>query len=257
MALRLDGKVALVTGGSKGIGLGIAKAFVEAGGRVMLVARKADQLEAAATQLGGPEVAIWCAAHVGKQEDAATAIAKTIEHFGSLDVLVNNAATNPYVGHIINIDMPRWDKTFEVNLRGPLLWTQEAWRQSMSEHGGAVVNIASGGGFQTSASLSVYNITKAALIHMTKQLAAELGPKVRVNCVAPGLIRTDFAKFLWEDGRGDVVAQNYPLKRLGEPEDIGEAVLFFAAGAAWCTGQTLLMDGGGMINFMERRGPDE
>lgn len=241
----LEGKTALVTGGSRGIGFGIARSFIDAGARVMLVARKADQLEDAAKELGA--AAAWRVGHVGKAEDAASCVAACIQELGGLDILVNNAATNPYVGAVIDVDLPRWDKTFEVNLRGPLLWTQEAWRQSLRDHGGTVINISSVGGLTTSASLSVYNITKAALIHMTKQLASELAPKVRVNCIAPGLIRTDFARYLWDEGRGEQVARRYPLGRLGEPEDIGDAALFLAAGAGWMTGQTLVLDGGGLI----------
>ena len=142
MVLSLDGKVALITGGSKGIGLAIAKAYVDAGARVMIVARKPEALEAAAAALGGPDHAQWMPAHVGKAEDAAAAVTATIEKMGRLDVLVNNAATNPYAGRTIDIDLPRWDKTMEVNLRGPLIWTQEAWRQTMKQNGGAVIHVA-------------------------------------------------------------------------------------------------------------------
>lgn len=245
--LRLDGKVALITGGSRGIGFGIARAFVDAGAQVMLVARKADVLEAAAKELGG--AASWKVAHSGRQEDAAATVAETIEKLGSVDVLVNNAATNPYAGPTIDVDVARWDKTFETNVRGPLVWTQEAWKQSMKQRGGSVINIASVGAFHTSAALGPYGASKAALVYLTQQLAAELAPKTRVNCLAPGLIKTDFAKYLWEDGRGDVVAQGYPLKRLGEADDVAEAALYFAAGGTWVTGQTLVLDGGGTVRI--------
>ncbi len=245
----MDGKVAIVTGASRGIGKGIAKAFVDAGASVMLVSRKAEGLEAAAAELGG-DVA-WFAGHVGREEDAAAAIEATIERFGALDVLVNNAATNPHAGPAIDCELSRWDKTHEVNLRGPFMWTQLAWQRWMRDHGGSVLNIASVGGFTTSGSLGVYCVFKAALIHMTKQLAAELGPQVRVNCIAPGLIRTDFAKILWEGDRGPKVADIYPLKRLGEPEDIGEAALFLSAAASWMTGHTMVLDGGELIRITE------
>jgi NAD(P)-dependent dehydrogenase (short-subunit alcohol dehydrogenase family) len=129
-----------------------------------------------------------------------------------------------------------------------LVWTQLAWRLWMREHGGVVINISSVGGLDTSPLLGVYNVTKAALIHLTKQLAAELGPKVRVNAIAPGLIRTDFAKVLWEDGRGEQIAQAYPLKRLGEPEDVAAAAVYLAAdSASWITGHTLVLDGGSLV----------
>jgi NAD(P)-dependent dehydrogenase (short-subunit alcohol dehydrogenase family) len=245
---RLDGKVALVTGASRGIGLGIVHAFAAAGARVMMVARKAEALEEAARGVDG-EVA-WRAGHVGRPEDAEACVVETIDRFGAVDVLVNNAATNPYAGPTIDVDLARWDKTFEVNVRGPLLWTQLAWRRWMEDHGGVVINISSIGGLRTNAILGVYDVTKAALIHLTKQLAAELGPGVRVNAIAPGLIRTDFARALWEGGRGEQVARAYPLKRLGEPADVAAAALFLAADSgSWITGQTLVLDGGDLIRF--------
>lgn len=251
----LDGQTALITGGSRGIGLGIARHLGAAGATLMLVARKADGLDAATAELvaaGIPADRIATeVANAGRAEDAERCVAATVSRFGRVDVLVNNAATNPYAGPIIDCDVPRWDKTHEVNLRGPLVWTQAAWRASMREHGGSIINIASVGGYVTSQALGTYDIFKCALIHMTKQLAAELAPKVRVNCLAPGLIKTDFAKYLWQDGRGDEVAKRYPLKRLGEPDDIAEAALYFAAGASWVTGQTLVLDGGGLIRFQE------
>jgi NAD(P)-dependent dehydrogenase (short-subunit alcohol dehydrogenase family) len=252
---RLDGKVALVTGGSKGIGLGIAHAFAAAGARVMITARKADGLESAAAEIrsgaGREEAAVaWQAANVGSPDDAAAAVAATIERFGRLDVLVNNAATNPYAGPTVEVDLPRWDKTFQVNVRGPLNWTQEAWRRWMKQHGGVVINIASVGGLATNRILGVYDVTKAALIHLTRQLAAELAPGVRVNAIAPGLIRTDFARVLWEGDRGDQVARAYPLKRLGQPRDVAGAALFLAADTgSWITGQAIVLDGGELVSF--------
>ena len=178
-------------------------------------------------------------------------IGVTLERLGRLDVLVNNAATNPYAGPTIDVDLARWEKTLQVNVTAPLVWTQLAWKSYLREHGGAVLNIASVGGLGTNAILGVYDVTKAALIHLTKQLAAELGPKVRVNAIAPGLIKTDFARVLWEQGRGEQVARAYPLKRLGEPEDVAAAALYLACDAAsgWVTGHTIVLDGGGLIAF--------
>ena len=252
---RLDGKVALVTGGSKGIGLGIAQQFVAAGARVLITARKAEGLEQAVAEFrgesgsGGVEIE-WCVANAGSPEDAQQAVERVLARFGRLDVLVNNAATNPYAGPTIDVDLSRWDKTFQVNLRGPLVWTQVAWRSWMKEHGGVVLNISSVGGLATNRILGVYDVTKAALIHLTKQLAAELAPRVRVNAIAPGLIRTDFARALWEGGRGEQVARAYPLGRLGEPADVAGAALFLAAETgSWITGQTIVMDGGELVRF--------
>jgi len=248
MDLRLDGKVALVTGGSRGIGLGIARAFAQAGARVMISSRKADACRAAAAELG--EGVDWEAGHTGRAEDAERVVDATLERLGGLDILVNNAATNPYAGPTIDVDRPRWEKTLEVNLTAPLFWTQLAWRRAMSERGGVVINISSVGGFSTSPILGVYDVTKAALIHLTRQLAAELGPKVRVNAIAPGLIRTEFARALWEGEGGERVARAYPLRRLGEPEDIAAAAVFLAADSgSWMTGQTLILDGGGLVGF--------
>ena len=246
MDLRLDGKAAIVTGGSKGIGKGIARTFADSGGNVLITARKPDALEETAKELG-PNVS-WLPGHTGRPEDGQAVIDACIERYGSCDVLVNNAATNPHAGPLIDVPLSMWDKTHEVNLRGPLAWTQLAWQTWMRDNGGAVINIASVGGFKTSNKLGVYGVFKAALVHMTKQLASELGPQVRVNCIAPGLIRTDFARILWEGEAGVKAAASYPLKRLGEPEDIGEAALYLAAGASWMTGQTLVLDGGALIS---------
>jgi NAD(P)-dependent dehydrogenase (short-subunit alcohol dehydrogenase family) len=246
--LRMDGKAAVVTGGSKGIGKGIAKAFAEAGGQVLITARKPDTLESAAAELG-PNVS-WTTGHTGRPEDGERVIAECIERYGSCDVLVNNAATNPHAGLLIEAPLSAWDKTVEVNLRGPLAWSQAVWKAWMKDHSGcSIINIASVGGYKTSPTLGLYAVLKAALIHMTKQLAAELAPNVRVNAIAPAVIKTDFARILWEGERGEKTAKTYPLQRLGEPVDIGEAALYLAAGASWMTGQTLVLDGGGLISF--------
>lgn len=250
MELSLDGKVALVTGGSRGIGKSIATTFANAGAKVMIVSRKAETLEAAAAEIGNG--CQWLSANTGDEASAEQAVQATIDAFGAVDVLVNNAATNPYAGPMIDVDMPRWDKTLAVNLTAPLLWTQAAWNAYMKENGGVVINISSVGGLSTSPVLGVYDLTKSALIHMTQQLGAELGPKVRVNAICPGLIKTDFARMLWEGEAGDQVAQMYPLKRLGEVEDIAGAALYLAADTgSWITGQHIVLDGGGLVRFNE------
>ena len=155
-------------------------------------------------------------------------------------------------GPVIDADIPRWEKTFQVNLTAPLVWTQLCWNSWMKEHGGEVINISSVGAFATSPILGTYDITKLALVQLTRQLAAEMSPGVRVNAVCPGLIKTDFARALWDEGRGDQVAQAYPLKRLGEPEDIANAALYLASEASgWMTGQALVVDGGGLIGFAQ------
>lgn len=248
MHLSLEGKTAIVTGGSKGIGKAIAIAYANAGAKVLITSRKADVCEEAAAEIGNG--CIWEAGNVGSAEDAERAVARAMTEFGSVDILVNNAATNPYAGPTIDVDMGRWEKTLQVNLTAPLMWSQLCWENSMKENGGVIINISSVGGLSTSPVLGVYDITKAALIHMTKQLASELAPGVRVNAIAPGLIKTDFARMLWEGERGDQVAQAYPLKRLGEVEDIAGAATYLAAETgSWMTGQVLVLDGGQLIKY--------
>lgn len=241
MDISLQGKTALVTGGSRGIGKAIAATFVRCGANVMIVSRKEDSLRATAQEIGG-NIA-FMAANTGDVDSADKAVAATIEKFGSLDIFVNNAATNPYAGPMMEVDQSRYDKTFQVNLRGPVFWTQSVWNQWMKDHPGVIVNVASIGGLRTEASLGVYNLTKAAIIHMTRQLAGELGA-TRVVGVAPGLIVTDFAQML-VDNFGDTLAKRLPTKRLGQPQDIANLVAFLASDlASWITGETYVIDGG-------------
>lgn len=241
MEISLDGKVALVTGASKGIGKAIAATLAHSGAKVMLVSRKLEGLQAAAAEIGG-DTEVY-AANTGDVDAAQACVSATIERFGGLDILVNNAATNPYFGATLGVDPGRFDKTFQVNLRGPLFWCQAAWEAAMKDKPGVMVNIASVGGLRAEGGLGVYNLTKAALIHLTRQLASELGP-TRVVGVAPGLVQTDFAAFL-VDNFGDRLASQLPLKRLGEPQDIANLVAFLASDAAsWITGETYVIDGG-------------
>jgi NAD(P)-dependent dehydrogenase (short-subunit alcohol dehydrogenase family) len=243
-SLDLKGKVALVTGASKGIGAAIARIYAEQGAAVMLSSRKIEALEETAATIDG-ETDVY-AANAGDPEQARDCVATTLERFGGLDILVNNAATNPYFGPSIDIDLSRFDKIVNVNIRGPLVWTQEAWRQSMSERGGTVINMASVGGMKYNGSIGIYDMSKAALIHLTKHLATELGPKVRVNAIAPGLIKTDFARALWEPG-GAREEWHWPLRRLGQPIDIARAALFLATDlSSWMTGEVLVVDGGSL-----------
>ncbi len=241
----LSGKVALVTGASKGIGAAIARRLAESGASVMLSSRKVEALEDTAATIDG--VTAVYAAHAGRPEEARACVAETVERFGGLDILVNNAATNPYYGRAIDIDLPRFDKTIEVNLRGPLVWTQEAWRQAMADRGGVVINIASVGAMTYSGPIGIYDMTKAALVHLTKHLASELGPGVRVNAIAPGLVKTDFARALWEPA-GEEAERPWPLRRLGQPDDIANAALYLASDlSSWMTGEILVVDGGNLL----------
>lgn len=254
ISIDLTGKTAIVTGASKGIGRAMSAALAAAGANVMLTSRKQEALDQAAAGMNGAgdRVATY-AANAGDPEQAQACVAATVERFGGLDILINNAATNPYAGPILDVDLPRWDKTFQVNVRGPLVWIQAAYSAGMRESGGSVINVASIGGIRNSGFIGVYNVTKAALIHLTKSLAAELGPQIRVNAIAPGLVKTDFARALWESG-GDEIGQALPLGRLGVPEDIAGAALFLASDmATWLTGHTLVVDGGALVAESDRR----
>jgi NAD(P)-dependent dehydrogenase (short-subunit alcohol dehydrogenase family) len=248
MKISLEGKVALVTGASKGIGRAIAGSMADAGAMVMLSSRKQDQLDIAAAEIGG-NTAVF-AANAGDVGSAKACVAATIERFGGLDILVNNAATNPYYGPTLGVDEPRFDKTFQVNLRGPLFWCQAAWEQAMRDKPGVIINIASVGGMRSEGALGVYNLTKAALIHLTRQLGGELGP-TRVVGIAPGLVKTDFASVLVANF-GDSLARSMPTKRLGEPQDIANLATFLASDlASWITGETYVIDGGAGVRSRE------
>ena len=241
MEISLKGKTALVTGASRGIGKAIAKTFVDAGAQVMLTSRKEDALRAVAIEIKG-ETAVF-AANTGDLEQGQACVEATIERFGKIDILVNNAATNPYYGETLGVDSSRFDKTFQVNLKGPLFWSQAAWNASMKSNPGVILNIASVGGLRAEQGLGVYNLTKAAIIHLTSQLACELGP-TRVVGIAPGLVKTMFASVLVENF-GDRLAATLPTKRLGEPQDIANLALFLCSDlASWITGETYVIDGG-------------
>ena len=240
----LKDRVAIVTGASRGIGLGIAAELVRQGARVCVTARGQEALDAAVAELGGPDVAI---AVPGKAEDAghqAEAVARTIEAFGSLDMLVNNTGINPVYGPVADVDPVAAAKILAVNVLAPLAWTRRARDAWMGEHGGSVVNVSSVAGLRPSPGIGMYGVSKAALIRLTTELAVELGPRIRVNAVAPAIVKTKFATVLYE-GREEQVAAAYPLRRLGVPEDIAGAVAFLLSDqASWITGQTLVLDGG-------------
>lgn len=247
--LRLDEKVALVTGATRGIGRAIAEAFALAGAKVCVLARKAHELEEterALTVLGAEVTTVVGSA--GDPEVIEAGIDHCIERLGALDVMVNNAGTNPAMGPIVEVEARAVRKIFEVNVEGPILMVQHAWRAWMQEHGGVVLNIASVGGLRPSPFIGAYNVSKAALVHLTRQLAHELAPSVRVNALAPGLIKTDMARALWEPNE-DGMAAAHPLRRLGVPDDIARAALFLCTDASsWITGETLVIDGGMLVS---------
>ena len=242
MEISLEGKTALVSGASRGIGRAIAASLAASGAKVMLNSRKQEALEAAAADMTG-EVDVF-AMNAGDPGAGAAAVNATLERFGALDILVNNAATNPYYGPTMQVDEARYDKTMLVNLKAPVFWSQAAWDLVFEDRPGVILNIASVGGLRTEGSLlGIYNLTKAAVIHLTRQLAGELGP-TRVVGIAPGLVTTDFAAVLVENF-GESLAQRLPTGRLGEPEDIANLATFLVSDAAsWITGETYVIDGG-------------
>jgi NAD(P)-dependent dehydrogenase (short-subunit alcohol dehydrogenase family) len=240
----LKDRVAIVTGASRGIGLGIAAELVRQGARVCVTARGQEALDAAVAELGGPGVAI---AITGPSDDAghqAETVATTIEAFGRLDMLVNNTGINPVYGPVTDVDPVAAAKILAVNVLAPLAWTRRARDAWMGAHGGSVVNVASVAGLRASPGIGMYGVSKAALIRLTTELAVELGPGIRVNAVAPAVVKTRFATVLYE-GKEERVSAAYPLKRLGVPADIAGAVAFLLSDqASWITGQTLVLDGG-------------
>ncbi len=241
MEISLQGKTALVTGASRGIGKAIAAELAASGANVMLNSRKQEALEAAAAEMTG-EVDVF-AVNAGADGAGEAAVNATLERFGSLDILINNAATNPYYGPTMEVDEGRYDKTMQVNLKAPLFWSQAAWKLAFKDEPGVILNVASVGGMRAEGALGVYNLTKAAVIHLTRQLASELGP-TRVVGIAPGLVKTDFAAVLVENF-GDQLAARLPTQRLGEPEDIAGLATFLVSDAAsWITGETYVIDGG-------------
>src|ERR1700758_1246793 len=245
MSLDLTGRTAIITGASRGIGLAIAQQLADAGANVVVTARKQESADAAAAQIGGK--ALGVGAHAVEEDAAKRCVDMTLDHFGGIDILVNNAGTNPAYGPLIEQDHARFAKTFEVNLWAPLLWTSLAVKAWMAEHGGAVVNTASIGGMHQSPYMGMYNATKAALIHVTKQLALELSPRVRVNAICPGVVRTRLAEALWKDNE-DPLAATVALGRIGEPVDVAGAVAFLVSDAAgWITGEAMVIDGGMLL----------
>jgi NAD(P)-dependent dehydrogenase (short-subunit alcohol dehydrogenase family) len=245
----LKGRVALVTGASRGIGSAISEALAEQGAQVVLSSRKQADLddEAARINTRFPEQAVGIAAHAGRPEDLQRLVEEVMNRFSRIDILVNNAATNPYFGPVLGAELAAWDKTFEVNLRGIFVLTKLVYEASMEQHGGAIVNVSSVGGLRPGLGLGVYNVTKAGVIMLTRQLARELGGKVRVNAVAPGLVKTRFAEALWaNEAILDRVVSSNPMGRIGVPDEIAGAVVFLVSDAAsYVNGEVLVIDGGG------------
>jgi NAD(P)-dependent dehydrogenase (short-subunit alcohol dehydrogenase family) len=246
VAITLDGKVAIVTGASRGIGEAIARTFAAHGAKVVLASRKMEGLAAVAASIGNSAHAV--AAHTGRESDCKDLVEAAIAKFGKVDVLVNNAATNPYFGPMLDIEEAAWDKTFEVNAKGYFWMTREVVRHLRGrEAPGSIINMASVAGLVASPAQGVYAMTKAAVISMTKTFAYELaGNKIRVNAIAPGFVDTKFAAaVLKNDVLLDEVMRLTPMKRYGQPDEIAGGALYLASDAAsFLTGQALVIDGG-------------
>jgi NAD(P)-dependent dehydrogenase (short-subunit alcohol dehydrogenase family) len=240
----LAGRSALVTGASRGIGYGVARHLLDRGATVTITARKAAELDEAAASLGAPDRVLAMAGNAGDADARRAAVDAAVERFGSLDVLVNNTGVNPQYGPLVQADLGAVSKIFQVNVVAALGFVQEAHRAWMGEHGGAVVNVSSVGGLRSSGVIGAYGASKAALIRLTEELAWELGPAIRVNAVAPAVVKTRMAEALWS-GQEDEVAARYPMGRLGTPEDVAALIGFLVSDAAsWITGETVRVDGG-------------
>lgn len=247
----LTAKNAIVTGATRGIGLAIARGFLEAGAKVTICSRKQENVDAALAELSEHEGNVQgVAAHVGKADDVERLIAAAEERFGSIGILVNNAGTNPYFGPIIDSEDAAWDKTMEVNLRGPYVLSKLVARKMISAGGGSIVNIASIAGLAAAPMQGIYSVTKAGLIMLTKVMARELGTQgVRVNCICPGVIKTKLSGALWQDPENEKrAAAMKALGRIGTTDELVGAAIYFASDASsFTTGATLTVDGGMVI----------
>jgi NAD(P)-dependent dehydrogenase (short-subunit alcohol dehydrogenase family) len=244
MSNRFESRTAIVTGASRGIGLAIAGRLVADGARVVITARTQEALDEAVAQLGGADHALGVAGRADDTGHQAEVVERAIGTFGSVDLLVNNAGINPAYGPMVQLDLAVARKVVEVNCISALSWVQQAYKAWMQKDGGAIVNVCSIAGIRTAPGIGFYGASKAMLIHITQTLAMELGPDIRVNAVAPAVVKTRFATALYQ-GREEQVAAQYPLKRLGEPADIASVVAFLLSqDAGWMTGQVLVVDGG-------------
>lgn len=254
----LEGKVALITGGSRGIGRAAALGFAEAGATVVIASRKLPDLEKVAEEIqtqGGK--ALPLAAHVGRLDQIKSLVEKVMSEFGRIDILVNNAGTSPSFSTVLDAQERLWDSIFNLNLKGLYFMSQAVAREMKELGGGSIINTASIDGFRPQKNVGIYSITKAAVVMATKSMAYELAPfQIRVNAIAPGFVETQMLNSIWTDltekearkAKNDMAAQ-IPLQRFGEPDDMAGAMIFLASGASnYLTGETIIIDGGELIS---------
>lgn len=244
----LTGQVALITGASRGIGLAIARGLARFGAQVVLSSRKAESIQQAVELIrdeGGEATGV--AAHMGNAEDIQRLISCTIDAYGGVDILINNAATNPVFGPLLDCDDGVFDKIMEVNLKGPLNLAKQVQPIMASRGGGSIINVSSVGGLRPEPMLGLYSVSKAALINLTRVMAAEWGEQgIRVNAICPGLVQTQFSEALWADEKIlNSIVGRLPLKRMAQPEElIGMAVYLASSASSFCTGSVFTVDGG-------------
>lgn len=248
--ISLEGKVALVTGGSRGIGRAAALKLADAGATVVVASRRLPDLEVVADEIkakGARGAAI--SVHMGKKEEIKSLVDRTMADFGRIDILCNNAGTNPYYGPIMDAEEWAWDKTMDVNLKGPFLLAQLVARIMKEQGGGSIIQTGSVASLRADM-LNIYGVTKAALMMLSEVMAKEWGQYgIRVNTIAPGIIKTRLSEALWKDPEvGETARQSMAMLRLGEPEDVGDVILFLASDLSrYITGVTIAIDGGQML----------
>lgn len=246
--MRLTDRVAIVTGSTRGIGLAIATTLARAGAKVVISSRKVEHVDAVVKLLLDEGLAaVGIAAHMGRASDAHALAAQTVAHFGGIDIIINNAATNPIFGPLQQTSDEAFEKIFNVNVKGPLEICRAAHSVMAERGGGSIVNISSIGGVSPEAGLGLYSVSKAALISLTKVMAQEWGADgIRANAICPGLIKTKFSQALWQDAHiANQVLGHQPIRRIGVPEDVAGLALFLASDAAsYCTGGVYMADGG-------------